>query len=190
MQKQKITQLLFTLCLVLGFTMVLSSCSKDEDGPSDSGNYFMKAKFNGELKEFKQQPSFQGGGNDGRLEHIVLGADEIYFKDVKPGEMSPGFVIEIWNIGGDIKNGTYTYNGGGGIDRDDANSYSLKSYYMLDGYTRYGANETENLTMVITELQRDKSIRGTFKGVFTLNDESGKTITITDGEFYLPYRDN
>lgn len=191
MQKNKILNLLIAITLLLTTSVSLSSCSKDGDSPGgNNGNYYIKAKFDGKEIIFKHQTNFQGGGNDGRLEHITLGADEKNYKDLGNNEFPIGFSIEIWNEGGNITPGTYTILGGGEVDYEDPKSYTLDAIYMLTGTTRYYANDTKDFTFVISELNKDKNIKGTFKGKIMLNDGSNKIINVTDGELFLPYTDN
>lgn len=190
MQKQKITQLIFAIALLFISSSLFTSCGKDGDGPNgNNGDYYVKAKFDGKEVNFKFQPSFQGGGNDGRLEHIVLGADLKSYTDLKPGEFPEGFSIEIWNEGGNITPGSYSVLAGGEVDYEDPKSYTLEGIYMITGTSRYYGSDTKDFTFNITELNKDKNIKGTFKGRIMLNDDSKKVITVTDGELFLPYSD-
>lgn len=54
----------------------LSACSKDKGGgPETPGDYYFRASVDGRKVEF-HTANFQGSGNDGRFEHIVVGGYE------------------------------------------------------------------------------------------------------------------
>lgn len=154
------------------------SCRSGEDAAPE---YYFRAKINGQQKDFLKDAKFQA--DVATWQHIVLGGDQI------DGDASvPAFAIELWNEGGTITTGTYNYQTNG--DSPDPNDYSLDGMYYYQtstGTVIYDNYETENFTFNITELSKEKGIRGTFSGTVSSDDFPGQVWTVENGEVFLPY---
>lgn len=162
------------LCLVFSF----SSC---RSGNEAEPQYYLKAKINGQQKDFLKNAKFQA--DVATWQHLIFGGTEI-----NGGVGEPAFDIEVWNEGGTLKTGTYAYQANG--DSTDPNDYSVDcryAYQTANGTVVYNAYETENFTFTITELSKEKGIRGTFSGTVSSIDFPGQVWTVENGEVYLPY---
>ncbi|WP_406826947.1 hypothetical protein [Pedobacter sp. KACC 23697] len=163
---------------VLYFIMIimcLSACSKNDDGGGEpTGDYYFRAKIGGKAINF-HSVNFQGGGNDNRFEHIVIGGHESSYP--ASGPVSPSFDFEIWKIGGNITTGTYSTPGENMIAR-----YAIQK---SDGTLIYNTSYGDDVFTVKVEAISKTGIKGTFSG--TVRNLAGEAISITDGTFNLPY---
>ncbi|WP_300673167.1 hypothetical protein [Soonwooa sp.] len=176
---------LLVLVLVVGCR---SSSSNDDDFSTTSNKYYYTAKLDGVETNFLHTAILQGGGNGGRMEHIVLAG---YIKSFpttgNANDTPPAFVFEIWNMGGNITAGIYDGVKGGSYDDDSPDTYSLDAEYLPSVTTQFDAADTKNFVLNITELSKENGIKATFSGTLTSRDFPGKTITVTDGKLYLPF---
>ncbi|RFZ90979.1 hypothetical protein D0C36_18715 [Mucilaginibacter conchicola] len=156
-------------------SIMLSACSKKNDGgASPSGNYYFRATLNGTQKEFRSM-KFQGGGNDNRWEHIVVGAYET--PSTGAGPLSPSLDFEIWRLGGEIGTGSFST----ATEKEMISRYAIQTD---NGTLLYNTSKT-NLTVNIEVISKEAGIRGTFAG--TLANSAGETIEVKNGQFNLPY---
>jgi hypothetical protein len=139
------------------------SCSKVSDTPTET--YYIKAKFNGELKEFKKLLSAQRGIDNGRIVHLVLGGSQ------NDGSGYPTLDLEVWDLSGNITAGTYSE-----ISKD------VIARYSTDAFKRHNSigNGAEDFTITITEITAT-AIKGNFSG--TITNDAGEDILLTEGAF-------
>jgi hypothetical protein len=167
---------ILSITFSLLFLLSLSACSKKSDSETnaDDSKYYFMATLNGKKINFFDA-NFQGGGNDGKWEHIVIGGDEDKTSN------SPSLDIELWMTGGNIKTGTYDFN----LNRNFISRYAIQEANNTIIYnTEYDG--VRDYKINITELSKD-GIRGTFSGTLKLKG-STKVYIVTDGDFYLPYQ--
>lgn len=150
------------------FGLVAFSCtkSKTEFPPEE---YYIRAKFDGQLKEFKELMSAQRGIDNGRIVHLVCGASQ------NKTSSYPSLDFEIWDLSGNISVGTYSE-----LNKD------IISRYATDGFKRHNSisNAAEDFQVVITEMTGE-IVKGRFNG--TITNDAGQDILITDGEFYFRF---
>ena len=160
------------ICLLLILTVIFSC-----DNSGSQNSYYIKAKFNGELKEFNYDVVGTYGydnNNTQNIVHIVLGADQ------DPGQGAafafPAYDIELWNLDRNITLGNYSEE-----------VYDIQSRYALDGYTRFNNfyNDTDDYIISIKSISSTE-ISGTFSG--TITNSNNEDIIITSGEFYVPIK--
>ena len=157
------TERMSRLLLLFVFMSVVISCTKVTDTPAET--YYIKAKFNGELKEFKKLLSAQRGINNGSIVHLVLGGSQ------NEGSGYPTLDLEIWDLTGNITTGTYSE-----ISKD------VIARYSTDAFKRHNSigNGAEDLTITITEISAT-AIKGNFSG--TITNDAGENILLTEGSF-------
>lgn len=156
------------LCYAL-LVFGISSCSKSDDPKPDNSGYHFTATIGGK-KVVMHNAKFQGGGNDGRWEHVVVSGSET------TSVTSPSLDFEIWRLGGDITPGTYVTPAETGM----ISRYAVQ----LSGGTLVYNSQHDVFTVKIDAISKD-GIKGTMTG--TLRSDGGESISITDGEFNLPY---
>lgn len=162
------------LCFIM-ITICLSACSKNDDGGDvPTGDYYLRAKVGGKAINFFKV-NFQGGGNDNRIEHIVIGGHETSYPP--SGPVSPSLDFEIWKIGGNITPGTYATPAENMIAR-----YAIQK---SDGTLLYNTSYGDDVFTVKIETISKTGIKGTFSG--TVRNLAGESISIADGAFNLPY---
>lgn len=159
-------------------SLMISACSKDDGGGKPSGDYYFRATLDGVKKEF-YTVNFQGGGEDGTWEHVVVGGYEARYP-TNGGPVPPSLDFEIWRTGGSIVPGTYNSPADPGIIsryavQTDNGTLLYNNVYNDDKYT-----------IKIEAISMD-GIKGTFSG--TLRTLEGKAITVTDGSFNLPFEE-
>ncbi|WP_412468684.1 hypothetical protein [Pedobacter sp. KLB.chiD] len=166
--------ILAVLCFIM-ITVCLSACSKNDDsGGAPTGDYYFRAKVGGRAINF-YKVNFQGGGNDNRFEHIVIGGYETSYPP--SGPVSPSLDFEIWKIGGNITPGTYATPAENMIAR-----YAIQKN---DGTLLYNTSYGDDVFTVKIETISKTGIKGTFSG--TVRSLAGEAISITEGTFNLPY---
>ncbi|MDQ1096758.1 MULTISPECIES: hypothetical protein [Chryseobacterium] len=165
---------IFLSLTFLGSGMI--SCSKDDDTAGDSGNYYFRAAIDGRKVNF-HNAKFQGGGDDNRWEHIVIGGYENSYPT--DGSLpSPSLDFEIWRIGGNISAGTYTTPAEEGMIA----RYAIQTKEETLVYsTSYG----DDVFSVNIETISKEGIRGTLSG--KLRSINGDVVNVTEGSFNLPY---
>lgn len=182
----------FLCCVAACSLLFFAGCKKGDGGGPAPNEYYFRAKLNGELKNFVHGGGgFNGAGNNNLLQHIILSGYESDFAPSTPlEELPPAFSLEIWNEGGNIPAGTYTEAEGLPSDSESPNDYSLDGEYHIQtnaGTIQYDAYDTHDFTMIITEISKEKGIKGTFKGKIANEDDMTDVVNVTEGEFYLPY---
>lgn len=178
MSFRKITGLFGVLVCVFVAFVSFSACSKDDDGgPGKSDDYYFKATFNGKAFDFTHTAKFQGGGNDGRWEHIVLGGYEAKFP-TDGSQLPPSYDIELWRVGGNIGVGKYE----SALEKEMISRYAIQTN---NGTLLYNTLQDGDNFILNIESISDKGIRGTFGG--TIRNDAGAAIEVKDGSFNLPY---
>lgn len=171
--------------------LFFSGCKKGGGEAPPENAYYFRAKLNGVQKDFLHVAKLQGGGNDNRWEHMILGGYDEAFDPATPLEDLPlDFEIEIWNEGGNITAGTYTEAAGGPYDTEAPNDYDLdgeRHVQTSNGTDQYDASESKDFKLIITELSKEKGIKATFTGTLIHEDNPNDIIHVTEGEIYLPY---
>jgi len=175
-----ITKNKILVCLALVF-LFLSGCSKKDSGGGGTeqlDNYYFKATLDGRKINFRAA-NFQGGGNDDRWEHIVVGGFEGPWV---PGDLigPPGLSFEIWRLGGNIGTGAYSTP----EEEKMTAKYNIQTANGTIIYNTYWADDKFNLKI---DAISKKGINGSFSG--TVRNEDGKAVKITEGSFNLPYED-
>ncbi|RZJ54458.1 MAG: hypothetical protein EOO44_04930 [Flavobacterium sp.] len=176
----RITSLLQLFFYTAISTIVLSGCSSDEGGSDkNESDYYFRATLDGRKVDF-YNANFQGGGNDNRFEHIVIGGYETPFPKI--GEpLPPSLDFEIWKLGSDIKAGTYSTP----AEEEMVARYAIQT---TNGTILYSTRTADDIFTVKIESISKSGIKGSFSGTVR-NLDSGKAITITEGTFNLPDSD-
>ncbi|MFW0718314.1 hypothetical protein [Pedobacter sp. N23S346] len=171
--------LLFMTLLTASMLFSLGGCKKDGGGGAEEAkNYFFKATVGGKEINY-YSVNFQGGGNDDRWEHIVVGGFESsLLSNTNPGP--PGLDFEIWKQGGNIGVGTYS---------TPAEMGMIARYYIQTdkGTLIWNTSWADDVFTVKIEEISKQGIKGTFSG--TVRNQAGQAISITNGSFNLPYND-
>lgn len=169
---------LVPLCFLI-IVFCMSACSKDDGGgnSSSSGDYFFRATVGGRKVDF-HTVNFQGGGNDNRWEHIVVGGYEDSYPS-SGGPVPPSLDFEIWRTGGNIVPGTYTTPA-------EPNMIARYAVQQPDGTLLYNTSFSDDVFTVNIEAISKEGIKGSFSG--TVRNMAGQAISITDGSFNLPYQ--
>lgn len=165
-------------CLVL-MSFIFSACSKKNSGSNasqPSGEYYFKATLNGTPKDF-HTVKFQGGGNDNRWEHIVVGGYEASVT-TNSAALSPSLDFEIWKIGGNINAGTYVTT----TEPQMISRYAVQTGNTTMLYNTINASGV--FTVKIAAISKD-GIKGTFSG--NLTNSAGASLSVKEGSFNLPY---
>ncbi|WP_090496508.1 hypothetical protein [Pedobacter terrae] len=163
------------LCIII-ITICLSACSKEDDGGgTPSEDYYFRAKIGGKAVNF-HSVNFQGGGDDNRFEHIVIGGDETSYSG--SGPLPPSLDFELWRLGGNITAGTYATP----VEKDMIARYAIQK---SDGTLVYNTSSSNDVFTVKIEAISKTGIKGAFSG--TVRNSAGEAINITDGTFNLPY---
>lgn len=172
---------------MIAVLFVISGCEKDEEA-APGADYYFEATLNGSEKDFLHQASFQGGGNDGRWEHIVIGG---YEEPIPPGELDEedipaAFVIDLWNEGGTFETGTHISTGETPPDTPSPLDFSMDGEYHPDVTYQFDQRDNGRFTLTITELSSETGIKATFDGIITHENE---VVEVTDGKLYLPFEE-
>lgn len=158
---------------VISLVAALLLCACRKNGTTEnSPQYHLKAKFDGQWKEFSKNvfsDKIENAGIISKLDVTGYQGDD---------SSSPSLDFEIWGRGGaSIGTGTYS---------EPANNILCRySVQTASGTVVYGSQQNINdMSIVINELT-PKYVRGTFNGTLTLNG-GVRFIKITDGSFYAP----
>jgi len=168
-----------SVCLAL-IILLLTGCDKKEAGrgAEQSDDYYFKATLGGR-KIVYRAANFQGGGNDDRCEHIVVGGFEGPWIPGDP--IGPdGLSFEIWRLGGNIGPGQYSTP----AEKNMTAKYTIQTEGGTIIYNTYWADDLFNLKIDAISKQ---GIKGSFSG--TVRNQEGKAVSITEGSFNLPYED-
>ena len=150
-------------------TATIISCSEDSS-ENDSQQYYMKAKINGVQKEFSDDFFGQYYANYPNGPIIYIGGTS------NPSTAVPGFSILVE-----------------GNEQVTAKTYSHGPYTLFASYRASleeslyysdGLSQPRDFTLTVTKFT-NVSVEGTFKGM--LKNDSGETISITEGEFVIPW---
>ena len=169
---------IFSIALIAVF--LFASCKKDSSSSNGSSSY-IKAKLNGEQKEFTTGVSATRSGLGMGLWTMIVGG----------ASGTESFTINLWSDGDNFGTGTSfeaeataasTYNSLGFVSplgtSDPANIWATIST---------GTAATPELHVTITEAN-DKFIKGTFSGkIYQLVDNGASSMDVTEGEFYVKY---
>lgn len=173
--RQHLNSALAILCFII-VSMCLSACSKDDNGGGEpTGDYYFRAKIGGKAVNF-HSVNFQGGGDDNRFEHIVIGGVETSYS--ASGPVPPSLDFEIWRLGGNITAGTYATP----VEKDMIARYAIQK---TEGTLIYNTSYSDDVFTVKIEAISKTGIKGTFSG--TVRNSAGEAIDITDGTFNLPH---
>lgn len=171
---------IFSLLVVVCFTLLFTSCKKDKS-TDESTDYYISAEVEGTLKTYKT------------LAYAVkLQVDTIYSvaltANVAEGSEEHLFLV-IARANQPITTGTYTDEGEANENLIVASGYNPGTTNEANIYAA-GLQEDNNprLTVTITSLT-DKTITGTFSGTYYDNGGDGTgTIAVTEGSFHLPVK--
>ena len=159
-------------------TLSISACKKDNGGGTNAANdYYFKASLDGRKINF-HTVNFQGGGNDNRWEHIVIGGYETSYP-ASGGDVPPSLDFEIWRLGGNITAGTY-------VTPAEPEMIARYAVQQPDGTLLYNTSYSDDVFTVKIEAISKDGIKGTLSG--TVRSMAGQAIIITDGSFNLPYQ--
>ncbi|CAA9200012.1 hypothetical protein FLA105534_02908 [Flavobacterium bizetiae] len=177
--KNKASGVLQNLFYISAFILLFSACSSDDNGGSDKqSDYYFRASLDGKKIDFRTA-KFQGGGNDNRFEMIVLGGFDGPHPTKAGEQLPPSLDFEIWKVGGNITPGTYSTPG----ELEMIARYAIQT---PDGTILYNTAIGDDVFTAKIESISKTGIKGTFEGMVR-NVSSGKTISITEGSFNLPY---
>lgn len=155
----------------------ITACSKDDGGgDSPSSKYYFKATVGGRKIDF-HSVIFQGGGNDDKWEHIVVGGVETSYS-TSGGPLPPSLDFEIWRLGSNIGPGAY-------VNPVEPNMIARYAIQHPDGSQVYNTSYSDDAFTVNIEAISKSGIKGTFSG--TVRSLAGEAISITEGSFDLPY---
>ncbi|WPQ62051.1 hypothetical protein SIO70_27190 [Chitinophaga sancti] len=158
-------------------SLAFSSCSKnDEDGSDSSSDYYFIAAIDGRKVNF-HTVNFQGGGNDNRWEHIVVGGYETSYP-TSGQPVPPSLDFEIWRLEGNITVGTYSTP----VEEKMIARYAVQT---SEGTLLYNTSFANDVFTLKIEAISKQGIKGTFSG--TVRNMAGVAICISDGSFNLPY---
>lgn len=167
--------LYLSFCLLV-VTLCLNACSKDDGGAGPSSDYYFRATVGGKKIDF-HTVNFQGGGNDDRWEHIVIGGYESSYP-TSGGPVPPSLDFEIWRLGGNIGAGTY-------VNPAEPNMIARYAVQHPDGTEVYNTSYFDDAFTVKIDAISKEGIKGTCFG--TLRSIDGVAISVTDGSFNLPF---
>jgi len=164
------------LCLIAFFIIAITSCKKNS---SSSSKYYIKFKANDSLISWNKYVTSETVPD--------LYDTTIIDFDLLTGSNDQNTTLSLnLNVHGKtLPTGTYT--------NTDPNVAMYPEYNLNNNSSNILDYEIENangmssstFTIIITSVT-SKEIRGTFTGNYLTNPPSGKTITITDGEFFAP----
>jgi len=164
------------LCFII-ISMCLSACSKDNEGGGEpAGDYYFLAKVGGKEVNF-HNANFQGGGDDNRFEHIVVGGYEASYP--LSGPIPPSLDFEIWRLGGNISVGTYA-------TPEENKMIARYAIQRTEGTLLYNTSFADDVFTLKIEAISKTGIKGTFSG--TVRNSAGEAINISGGTFNLPYQ--
>ena len=169
----------FLAILSVFFLISLGGCKKDSDGGAEEAkDYFFKATVGGKEINY-YSVNFQGGGNDDRWEHIVIGGSESSLLN-NPKQLPPRLDFEIWKQGGNIGVGTYS---------TPSEPLMIARYVVQtdQGSLIWNTSWADDVFTVKIEAISKQGIKGTFSG--TVRNQAGQAVSITNGSFNLPYKD-
>lgn len=171
---------LLNLFLFLLTTIFLFTACSDDDGSgtASSSDYYFRASLDGRDVDF-HTVNFQGGGDDNRWEHIVIGGYETSFP-TDGSQIPPSLDFEIWRLGGDITPGTYT-------TPSEPNMIARYAVQTGNGTLLYNTSFSDDAFTVNIESISNDGIKGTFSG--TVRSQAGVAIVVSEGSFNLPYED-
>ncbi len=169
----RVSRIFFLLILLC---MGLSSCSNNDEVSDHSEDYYFRASLDNRKVDF-HSVIFQGGRNDNRWEHIVIGGNEK--SSPTDGSLpSPSLDFEIWKQGGDIKAGTYA-------TPEEQGMIARYAVQTNNGTLLYNTSTANDVFTVHIEAISKDGIKGTFSG--KVRSMEGNVINITEGSFNLPY---
>lgn len=169
MKNDKTKEILHTAIIAVIIAIVMFSCSKDKEDSEVDGKYYISAKINGTLVEFKEQKTLQGlAGNNG-FQHTayIEGENEnqqaitIHFFDLEPIKATSYSGIEVVT-GSNLK--------------------GVNISYIKDASTVY-ATDFENPASIGTiSTLNNLEVKGTFSGVIR-DPLTGESLNVTEGKF-------
>jgi hypothetical protein len=156
------------LTFITALTLVVTSCSSDSNEENNSTDFFIKAKINGQNTNvtYLAQATLFGTGDNKTLK---------LYAGNSLAQIYPFFSFQIDNLT-QITTGTY----------NSSTHTSLFQFYDSNqkGYGNYLINSND-FQVQITEVT-NTLVRGTFQGTLVGEVNLNESITITEGEFYLP----
>ena len=169
---------IFPLFLIAALAIFFASCKKDNNNNGGGGDYYVKAKFDGQLKEFSSSPAT-----------VVKSklAEGMYAMIIGGVSTNEQFNIALWSDKDDFQAGkTFA------LEAPEVSSYNTLAYVspigsaapenMWTSIYQYGV-VTETLSVTITEAT-SSYIKGTFSGIIYQNNESTpNSKQITEGVF-------
>ncbi len=164
----KKTKFLISRALMIISLISLFSCSSDDNSTGDNGNsnYYIKAKINGELTEYKFEATASFPLNDNRISG---------YAKATPNQPFPAFDFEIIDPTG-IKVKNYIEPNNDMIFR--LSIEGMVTYHSLQG-------DVDDFNINITEITNNH-VKGTFGGkIFLAQSNDGSNFTVTEGEFFL-----
>jgi len=183
---------LFKASLLIITVFLFMSCGKsnNDSSPPPQNDYYFRAKLNGVLKDFKHTAHCFYGEKNGNIVSIDLSGYESKYDPSKPIEETPyDFQIEIFRY--DMANISPRLYSVAEAKATHYNYYRVNGERHIQtkdqGTIQYDEDGVEDFVVVITELSKEKGLKGTFKGHITRDRAPKDVINVTEGEFYLPY---
>ncbi|MGJ1361275.1 hypothetical protein ACR79S_09785 [Sphingobacterium spiritivorum] len=165
----KIKTLSLAILIILSMSQI--SCSKKETIPTPLDSYYVKAKFNGEMKTFTYYAQAEKGMKNGNFVHVPFSASQ---NEEPP---FPSMSFEIWNLEGNITPGVYSET-----------EYLIMGRYSVNGENLYNnVNKIDDFKIRVTSIT-EKEFKGTFEGTLTNDSNSDLVLKVTEGEFFVPFK--
>ncbi|WP_372948690.1 hypothetical protein [Mariniphaga sp.] len=150
---------------------VFNGCNKDETPEEETGNYFMKAKIDGQWIEMKEQKTLQGlAGNNG-VQHTAYIEGE--------NEIQQAITIQFFDLE-PVGAGTYS-----GLEVVEGGNFKgVNIGYIFDPTTVYATALEGPVSSGTISVLNENEIKGTFSGIIR-EPLTGETLTVSAGEFYV-----
>lgn len=158
-------------CITIVFLATIFACNSDKEEVEPDATYYIRAKINGALVEFKQQNTLLGiAGNNG-LQHTAYIEGE--------NEVQQAMTIQFFDLE-PITTGTYT-----GLEVVEAGNFrGVNIGYIFDAGTVYATNLEGPVSSGTLYVLSDKEVKGTFSGIIR-DPLTQEALTVSEGEFFV-----
>ncbi len=172
MKKTIFTKALYAIVILALFAT--TSCKKD--GGSDSSNYYVNFKLNGEQKQYSETTAAVFNTALPLYACAMVGEKQVN------GTVNEGMAISLYNDAAIAANVTYT-------EKEVENIGTPQATLLFTDAT--GAQSSSallsnpNVQVIITQMD-DKTVTGTFSGTIESITDFITTQSVTEGQFHLP----
>jgi hypothetical protein len=169
---KKIVNPITAFCLILLFAFVFAGCSKDETPEEETGNYFMKAKIDGQWVEFSSPDVLEGNIGPTIFNH-GFGAW---------GSGSDRVITIVLEDENPVVEKSYA-----GIEIHDTYTLGVTIGYVIgegDTPVSYVTNYNDADSRLTITLLTEKEAKGTFSGTL-INPVTKAEVKLTEGSFHV-----